>query len=95
MDWSTKWTKVKAHTGSQIGHYFGNFRADELANRGANKDLILRMNNAPNSQPALSSIRVQHAHPSKKHKMKTKVKLKIKDKGDTDIIPQKPITECF
>jgi hypothetical protein len=39
--WSTKWTKVKAHTGSQIGHYFGNFRADELANRGAKKDLEL------------------------------------------------------
>jgi hypothetical protein len=80
MDWSTKWTKVKAHTGSQIGHYFGNFRADELANRGANKDLILRKDNAPNSRPALNNIRVQHAHPPKKPKEKTKVKVKVNDK---------------
>jgi ribonuclease HI len=28
-------TKVKAHTGSMIGNYYGNNRADDLAEEGA------------------------------------------------------------
>jgi ribonuclease HI len=34
-------TKVKAHTGSLIGNFYGNDRADKLADEGAKKNLEL------------------------------------------------------